>query len=44
MPSCVGITTDPECREKGWESEYPSLYDWENLETYDSKSESPSAP
>ncbi len=33
MACRVGITTDPKRRKQEWEEEYPSLRDWEILES-----------
>lgn len=43
MACRIGITTRPEQRKAEWEREYPNLYGWNIIETYDSKSEAQSA-
>lgn len=39
MPCRIGITTNPARRRAEWESEYPSLYGWEQRGPYSERSD-----
>jgi len=38
MACRIGITTDPDRREREWKREYPNLRNWKNLEWHKTKS------
>ncbi len=42
MPCRIGITTDPDRRKREWKQQHSTLYNWQILQTAQSKSEAQS--